>query len=105
MSTEKPTTEPVGTDEATTPATMSRGELQDKAIRGAMWTLLHVAVSLPLAFVVNIVIARVLGVVDYGRLAYLSTVLIIVAMTIDLGVGTGSSSSVPRPTPPAASTR
>jgi len=68
---------------------MSRGELQDRAIRGALWTLVHVAVMLPLAFAVNIVVARVLGVVDYGRLAYLSTVLALVLTTIDLGVGTG----------------
>lgn len=71
------------------PTSMSRGDLQDRAIRGALWTLVHVAVSLPLAFLVNIVIARVLGVVDYGRLAYLSTVVVLVAVTIDLGVGTG----------------
>ncbi len=68
---------------------MSRGELQDRAIKGALWTFVHVAVSLPLAFLVNIVVARTLGVVDYGRLAYLSTVVILVATTIDLGVGTG----------------
>jgi len=68
---------------------MSRGELQDKAIRGALWTLVHVVVSLPLAFVVNIVIARTLGVVDYGRLAYLAAVMALVRSVIDLGVGTG----------------
>ncbi|MFE6971579.1 oligosaccharide flippase family protein [Isoptericola sp. NPDC057653] len=71
------------------PRALSRGELQDRAIRGAMWTLVHVVVSLPLAFVVNIVIARVLGVVDYGRLAYLSTVLALVGSAVEFGVGTG----------------
>lgn len=46
-------------------------------------------VALPLGFLVNIVVARTLGVVDYGRLAYLSTVMILVMTTIDLGIGTG----------------
>ena len=70
-------------------ATLSRGELQDRAIHGALWTILHTLVSLPLAFVVNIVIARLLGVVDYGRLAYLTTVLTLVGGVAALGVGTG----------------
>lgn len=68
---------------------LSRGELQDKAIKGALWTLVHVAVSLPLAFAVNIVIARTLGVVDYGRLAYLGTVMLLVGTVVDLGVVSG----------------
>lgn len=68
---------------------MTRGELQDRAIKGTLWTLVHVAVSLPLAFAVNILIARTLGVVDFGRLAYLTTVVGLVATVIDLGVGTG----------------
>ncbi|MFC7877419.1 lipopolysaccharide biosynthesis protein [Isoptericola sp. NPDC057391] len=68
---------------------LSRGELQDKAIQGALWTLVHVVVSLPLAFAVNIVIARTLGVVDYGRLAYLGTVMLLVATVVDLGVVSG----------------
>lgn len=68
---------------------LSRGELQDRAIRGALWTLVHVVVSLPLAFAVNIVIARTLGVVDYGRLAYLGTVMLLVGTVVDLGVVSG----------------
>lgn len=67
---------------------LSRGELQTRAIRGAAWTIVHIAVSLPLAFGVNIVIARVLGVLDYGRLAYLTTIMDIVGGIISLGVGT-----------------
>lgn len=68
---------------------LSRGELQSRAIRGAMWTVIHTAVALPLAFVVNIVIARVLGAVDYGRLTYLTTVMSLVGGVISLGVGMG----------------
>ncbi len=69
--------------------TFSRGDLQRRAISGALWTLLHTAVSLPLAFAVNIVVARVLGVVDYGRLAYLSTVMALTGAVISAGIGTG----------------
>lgn len=71
------------------PGPLSRADLQERAVRGALWTLVNVAVSLPVAFVVNIVLARVLGVVDYGRLAFLSTVLVLVASVVDLGIGTG----------------
>ncbi|MFE7407831.1 lipopolysaccharide biosynthesis protein [Isoptericola sp. NPDC057559] len=89
MSTEERSAPPATLPDEGAPPVMSRAELQDRAISGALWTLVHVAVMLPLAFVVNIVIARVLGVVDYGRLAYLSTVLALVLTMIDLGVGTG----------------
>lgn len=68
---------------------LSRGELQNRAIRGALWTVVHTAVSLPIAFLVNILLARVLGVVDYGRLAYLSTVMDVVGGVIALGIGAG----------------
>lgn len=71
------------------PAQFSRRDLQDRAVRGAAWTLIHTLVSLPLAFIVNIVIARILGVVDYGRLAYLTAVLGFASNVISLGVGTG----------------
>lgn len=71
------------------PEMLSRGDLQDRAVRGALWTLVNVVVSLPVAFAVNIVLARVLGVTDYGRLAFLSTVLVLVANIVDMGIGTG----------------
>ncbi|SDB79867.1 Membrane protein involved in the export of O-antigen and teichoic acid [Raineyella antarctica] len=68
---------------------LTRGDLQDRAIRGASWTMINTVVSLPLAFAVNIVLARTLGVVDYGRLAYLTTVIGIVSGIVELGTGTG----------------
>lgn len=68
---------------------LTRGELQDRAVKGALWTLLNVIVSLPVAFVVNIVLARVLGVVDYGRLAFLSAVVLLVGSIADMGLGAG----------------
>ena len=70
-------------------ASLSRRELQDRAIKGSMWTVIHTLVSIPLAFIVNVIIARVLGVVDYGRLAYLSTVMGVVGGIAELGIGTG----------------
>ncbi|WP_435736841.1 oligosaccharide flippase family protein [Cellulosimicrobium sp. PMB13] len=79
---------PDGTEGPATP-TLTRGSLQRLAIRGAYWTLLHTAVSMPLAFAVNIVLARVLGVEDYGRLAYLTSILAIVDSIISMGIGTG----------------
>lgn len=66
--------------------TLGRRELQDRAIKGAMWTGIHTLVSLPLAFAVNILLARVLGVVGYGRLAYLTTLITIASSLASLGV-------------------
>ena len=67
---------------------LDRGELQTRAVRGAIWTGIHTLVSLPLAFLVNILLARVLGVEGYGRLAYLTTVIGIATEVASLGVGT-----------------
>lgn len=66
---------------------LSPRELQRRAVAGASWTLLHTLVSLPLAFVVNIFLARILGVVDYGRLALLTAVMVIAATIVSSGVG------------------
>lgn len=66
---------------------LDRAELQTRAIRGGLWTILHVFVSLPIAFVVNLVLARVLGVVDYGRLAFLTTFMEIAGAVLAVGVG------------------
>lgn len=70
------------------PDPLDRGELQRRAVRGAAWTGIHTLVSLPLAFLVNILIARVLGVEDYGRLAYLTTVITIATVVAGMGVTT-----------------
>ena len=66
-----------------------RGELQDRAMRGASWTLIHVAVSLPIAFAANLAVARLLGVQDYGRLAFLMTFMTVATGIVTLGVGIG----------------
>ncbi len=56
-------------------------------VRGAAWTGAHVVLSVPVAFVVNVVVARRLGVVDYGELAVLTMVLTLATATASLGVG------------------
>lgn len=67
---------------------LARGELQARAVKGALWTGIHTMVSLPLAFAVNILVARVLGVADYGRLAYLTTLITIAGVIAGMGVTT-----------------
>lgn len=62
------------------------GELQQRAIRGSLWTVIHTVSSVPLAFVVNAVVARVLGPADYGRLAVLTLIISIVSQVANAGV-------------------
>ena len=69
-----------------TEPSLNRGDLQTLAIRGATWTMIHTLVSLPLAFLVNLVVARVLGVDDYGRLSFLTQLMTIVGSVMALGL-------------------
>lgn len=69
---------------------MDRRALQDKAIRGAAWTMIHTVTSVPIAFAVNILLARILGVAHYGRLAFLMTLMDVVSGVVALGVTTGT---------------
>ena len=66
---------------------LDRGELQARALSGVRWTALHTVVAVGLGFGVNILLARVLGVVDYGRVAYLTTVITIAGVIAELGLG------------------
>src|SRR6266480_2338283 len=50
-------------------------EIQRRAISGSSWTVLHILVSLPIAFVANAIVARSLGVSSYGHLAFLTAAL------------------------------
>jgi len=68
---------------------LGRGELQHRAVRGVVWTLVHVFVSLPVAFGVNILIARILGATDYGRLAFLTAAMEVAGGVVALGVTLG----------------
>jgi O-antigen/teichoic acid export membrane protein len=69
-------------------APLNRRDIQARAVDGALWTMLHVAVSLPLAFLANLVIARVLGVADYGRLSFLTALMDVASGVVGVGVGT-----------------
>lgn len=61
--------------------------LRKGVVRGSVWTGLHVAISLPIAFVVNVVVARILGVVDYGKLGLLTMVITLASAVVSMGVG------------------
>lgn len=69
---------------------LDRQELQDRAIRGASWTMIHTLTGVPIAFLVNLLLAHALGVVHYGRLAFLMTLMDVVSGVVALGVTTGT---------------
>jgi O-antigen/teichoic acid export membrane protein len=58
-------------------------------MRGATWTLIHVVVSLPVAFGANLLVARLLGVENYGRLAFLMTFMEVAGGIVSMGLGIG----------------
>lgn len=64
-------------------------ELQRRAVQGSLWTVVHVVVAVPVAFVANAVVARALGVEDYGRLAVLTLALSIAVGVTNLGFSDG----------------
>src|SRR6266508_2474643 len=67
--------------------TLSKEELQDRAVRGSLWTLLFVAVTMPLGIAGNAIVARLLGPKEYGYLALL-TILFATAVTLaEIGFG------------------
>ena len=78
-----------GPDEPAQAERSDRAGLQDRAMRGASWTLIHVIVSLPVAFAANLVVARILGVEGYGRLAFLMTFMTVASGIVSLGLGIG----------------
>ena len=65
---------------------MERAELQRRAISGSFWTAAHTVISVPIAFAVNAVVARVLGPAEYGGLAFLMLVLAIATQVSNAGV-------------------
>ncbi|QNF93455.1 lipopolysaccharide biosynthesis protein [Janibacter sp. YB324] len=64
-----------------------RRRVSEGLISGTVWTAVHVLVSVPIGFLVNVVVARRLGVVDYGQLAILTMVLSLATAAASLGVG------------------
>ena len=67
------------------PAPVSRQRLQHQAARGAAWTMLATGITIPAAFGANVVLARVLDVDGYGRLAFLTMVLELAVLVADIG--------------------
>lgn len=59
-------------DQVPTPPPEPARELQARAAQGAVWTVLQTFISLGIGFLVNLVVARYLGVADFGRLATIS---------------------------------
>nr|WP_255523949.1 oligosaccharide flippase family protein [Terrabacter sp. MAHUQ-38] len=66
---------------------MSREGLQERAVRGAVWTVIHTFIAIPVAFLVNLLMARVLGAADYGRLAFLTALMEVVSRMLTAGFG------------------
>lgn len=62
------------------------GRLQDAAVRGALWTMVHTVVALPIAFMVNLLLARALAPAGYGRLAFLTTLIALAGSVLALGL-------------------
>jgi O-antigen/teichoic acid export membrane protein len=59
--------------------------LQRRAISGSLWTGVHTLVSVPIAFAANAVVARALGVTDYGQLAFLTATLTLAMQFANFG--------------------
>lgn len=70
-------------------SSLSRGEFQSRAVHGIRWTLVHTVVAIIIGFGVNIVMARVLGVSEYGRLAYLTLMITTAGQAAELGLAGG----------------
>lgn len=68
------------------PEALTPAELQSRALRGATWTMINVVVSLPVAFAVNLLLARTLGTGGYGRLAFLTTLITLLGQVAALGL-------------------
>ncbi|MGH9104199.1 MAG: lipopolysaccharide biosynthesis protein, partial [Acidimicrobiales bacterium] len=76
--------DPVPTGGAIAPA-----ELQRRAMSGSFWTGVHTIVSVPLAFVANILVARVLGPASFGSLTVLSMLMGVAVIVTNAGVSDG----------------
>ena len=68
---------------------LSRGELQRRAMSGSLWTATHTVLAVPLAFLANAVVARVLGPASYGDLALLTLLLALLTQATHLSFSDG----------------
>ncbi|NNG40089.1 hypothetical protein HJ588_12530 [Flexivirga sp. ID2601S] len=67
------------------PPAVDGADLQRGAVAGVSWTMLNTFVGVPVATVVNVVLAHLLAVPGYARLAYLTAALSLVVSLVDLG--------------------
>jgi O-antigen/teichoic acid export membrane protein len=67
------------------PDPLTARDLQHMAMRGSIWTAMHAITAVPLAFVANAVVARALGVTDYGSLAVLTIAFTLVTQVANAG--------------------
>lgn len=58
-------------------------------MRGSVWTSISTLIGTPVAFLANAVVARSLGVAEYGRLTVLTLTLTLAAQVTNFGVGDG----------------
>ena len=70
-------------------AGLGPGQLQRRAARGAAWTATSALISVPLAFVANLLVARLIGPAAYGEVAVLSLVIGLASVATDLGFSGG----------------
>lgn len=68
------------------PEVLDSQQLQERAISGAMWTMVHTVIAIPIAFMVNLLLARVLAPEGYGRLAVLTLLITIASSVLALGL-------------------
>lgn len=66
---------------------LSPRELQHRAIRGVAWSTISSMVSLPLAIVSTVVVARSLGPQEFARFAYLHFLIPLLLLVSDVGFG------------------
>lgn len=68
-------------------AGLSPRELQRRAMRGVAWSTLSSVVSLPLAILATVIVARTLGPEEFARFAYLHFVVPLLLLISDFGFG------------------
>ncbi|UUZ44041.1 oligosaccharide flippase family protein [Janibacter limosus] len=65
---------------------LTTGQLQDRAVRGFAWTMIHTVIAIPIGFGVNLLLARVLAPEGYGRLAFLTELIAIAGSVPAMGL-------------------
>jgi O-antigen/teichoic acid export membrane protein len=65
---------------------VGRGGMAGDMIRGSLWTLVTAVTGVPVAFAVNLVVARALGPSGYGRIATYAAVVGVATIVLNLGI-------------------